>query len=311
MDDAEISRCRIAGVVATVISLVAMFVAPILAAFRIDFASFGPLCLLIAIVAVFIPYTAWRNMQRLRAALETSSLGLLMTLPVLVFSYAAMRMALPITDGLLIAADRAIGFDWPGFVRWVDHYPRFAVALAYGYSSFSFQLLVLPILLALLGFEGRAYQLVLGYLLLCSAAISISTFFPSLGAYQGYGVDGRALAHVNTHFGYFFLNSFAAVRDDPHFTLSLHNAAGIITFPSIHAGVALLCGWAAWTLRLLRLPFVALNLLMTVSAVTHGGHYLVDIFAGFAVAAAAIVTVLRLTRAKLAPMLAPPIVGTA
>jgi membrane-associated phospholipid phosphatase len=309
MNDAAVDRCRIATIIFSATALTAMIAAARLAGLGVDFASFVPLYLLSAILAIAIPYTVWRNMHRLRCALEVGALGLLMTLPVLVFSYASMRAAFPLADASLMAADAAIGFDWPAFVRWVDRHPRFAVALAWGYSSFSVQILLLPMLLALLGFRGRAYQAVLGYLLLCCIAISISAFFPSLGAYKGYGFDGGALTNVNAHFGYFFLESFAAVRDDPDFTLSVDNAAGIITFPSIHAGVALLCGWAAWPSRLLRIPFIVLNLLMAISAITHGGHYLVDIIAGLAVGTVAIASTRRLIRAGFVQAFAPSVVG--
>jgi hypothetical protein len=307
MLDPKVSSGRTICAIAAAVALVAMPGASALARLTIDYASFLPLYLLIAIMAAAIPYTAWRKMQRLRSAFEASALGLLMTLPVLVFSYAAMRTGLPLADGWLMAADRAIGFDWPAFVQWVDRHPMLAAALACGYSSFSIQLMLLPILL---DFEARAYQMVLGYLLLCCAAIAISIFFPSLGAYEGHGLDGRTLTNVNAHFGYFFLQSFNAVRTDPNFSLSLGVAAGIITFPSIHAGVALLCGWAAWASPLLRLPFAILNLLMAVSAISHGGHYLVDIIAGFVVAAAAIAAVLGITRGDRPTVLASPAVAT-
>ncbi|WJH40368.1 phosphatase PAP2 family protein [Aliirhizobium terrae] len=61
---------------------------------------------------------------------------------------------------------------------------------------------------------------------------------------------------------------------------SLDRAAGIVTFPSVHAAVAVLCIWATWNSRWLRYPFLFLNLAMIVSVVTHGSHYFVDAPAG-------------------------------
>jgi membrane-associated phospholipid phosphatase len=63
-------------------------------------------------------------------------------------------------------------------------------------------------------------------------------------------------------------------------------------------------------ISLLRLPFAILNLLMAVSAISHGGHYLVDIIAGFVVAAAAIAAVLGITRGDRPTVLASPAVAT-
>ncbi len=69
---------------------------------------------------------------------------------------------------------------------------------------------------------------------------------------------------------------------------------GILTFPSVHAAVAMLCAWAMWPIRPLRYPFLLLNILMTVSAVSHAGHYLADIIAGIGIAAATIAIVNKL-----------------
>ncbi len=76
------------------------------------------------------------------------------------------------------------------------------------------------------------------------------------------------------------------------FVLDLDQAAGILTFPSVHAGVAALCAWAAWNSPLLRYPVLALNGAMAVSAITHGSHYLMDVIAGLGCAGVC-VTVVR------------------
>jgi membrane-associated phospholipid phosphatase len=88
------------------------------------------------------------------------------------------------------------------------------------------------------------------------------------------------LTNINIHYGYFFLGQFEAVRSDPHFVLSMEQVAGIITFPSVHAAVAGLCIWAAWSVPYLRYPMLILNLSMAVSAISHGSHYFVDVPAG-------------------------------
>ena len=228
-------------------------------------------------------------------------LALLLAVPVLVISYAAMRLNLPMADGALMRMDALIGFHWPDFVRLVDRSPRVATLLQYAYSSFAFQLLLLPILLCLFGFQTRAYRFILAFLLLCAAAAAISLFFPSLGAYVAYGIDRSSLRHVDAHFGYFYLESFAAVRGQADFVLGANNAAGIITFPSVHAGVAVLCAWAAWPSRVLRYPLLVLNILMFVSAISHGAHYLVDVLAGAALAGLAIALATGRVRIGLAP----------
>lgn len=295
---------------ATIAALAAMLALPLLLRFHVDYASFLPLYVLAALPAMVLPYAKWRRLDALRPALEATALGLLLTLPVLVFTYAAMRLDMPLADPLLARLDAAIGFDWTGFTRWVDRSRPASFVLALGYSSFSFQLLLLPSLLCMARLPERAYRLMLAYLVLCTLSAAIGIFFPSVGAYVTHNMDPASLDHVSGKFGHFFLDSFHAVRGEAGFSLGIDNVAGILTFPSVHAGVAALCAWAAWPSRGLRWPFLALNLIMAVSAVTHGAHYLIDIFAGGLVAAVTVPLVARLAaalRAKLPAEAGEPI----
>lgn len=291
---------------ATAAGLFAMLALPLLLGFRVDFASFLPLFVLAALPALVLPYAAWRKLDAMRPALEATSLGLLLTLPVLVFTYAAMRLDMPLTDPMLARMDAAIGFDWVAFTRFVDRSRLASLILGLGYSSFSFQLLFLPALLCIARLPARAYQLILAYFVLCALSAAIGIFFPAVGAYVTHGMDPASLDHVSGKFGHFFLASFHAVRGEAGFSLGIDNVAGILTFPSVHAGVAALCAWAAWPSRGLRWPFLILNLIMAVSAITHGAHYLVDIFAGGLVAALTVRLVHRLAKAigAAAPMAA-------
>jgi membrane-associated phospholipid phosphatase len=289
-----IEQYRRALFAATAAALGAMLALPLLLGFRVDYASFLPLYVIAALPAAVLPYAAWRKLGPLKPALEATSLGLLLTLPVLVFTYAAMRLDMPLADPLLARMDAAIGFDWTACVRLVDRSRIASFVLGLGYSSFSFQLLLLPSLLCIARLPGRAYQLMLAYLILCTLSAAFGSLFPSVGAYVTHGLDPHSLHHISGKFGHFFLASFHAVREDPAFSLGIDNVAGVLTFPSVHAGVAALCAWAAWPSRRLRWPFLALNAIMAASAVTHGAHYLVDIFAGFLVAAATVTLVHRL-----------------
>ncbi len=284
---------RRALLAAAIAALAAMLALPLLLRFHVDYASFLPLYVLAALPAAVLPYAKWRRLDALKPALEATALGLLLTLPVLVFTYAAMRLGMPLADPLLARLDAAIGFDWTGFTRWVDQSRLASLILSLGYSSFSFQLLFLPSLLCIARLPARAYQLMLGYLILCALSAAVGIFFPSVGAYVTHAMDPASLDHINGKFGHFFLDSFHAVRGEPDFSLGIDNVAGILTFPSVHAGVAALCAWAAWPSRSLRWPFLILNLIMAVSAVTHGAHYLIDIIAGGLVAAATVPLVHR------------------
>jgi membrane-associated phospholipid phosphatase len=88
--------------------------------------------------------------------------------------------------------------------------------------------------------------------------------------------------------------------------LNLSRLVGILTFPSFHAASAALYIWAFSPLRWLRLLLVPCNILMIAASPVGGGHYFVDVFAGIAVSAAAIVVTLRISY-----MVAPKILAQA
>ena len=69
-----------------------------------------------------------------------------------------------------------------------------------------------------------------------------------------------------------------------------------MTFPSFHAASAVLYAWALWPVRWMR-PIVVLAFgAMLAATPINGGHYLIDIIAGTAIAVLAIVAARRVGR---------------
>lgn len=202
-------------------------------------------------------------------------------------SYLAIFANLPLTDDLLSRWDAALAFDWLGLIHRIDRSPVLVRTLTVAYSAFSPQLFCLPVLLSLAGYGLRAKRTLLSFGLICLASSAIATFFPAIGTFGLY--QPTDLVSIDPANANSFLTQFEAVRSDPAFVLKPITAEGILTFPSVHAAVALLAIWAAWPLASLR-PFVlALNVLMLLSTFTNANHYLSDVAAGLAVAAACIV----------------------
>ena len=229
-------------------------------------------------------YVHLRRMQPLHFVFDALIAGLLATIPVIVWTYVAVGFAAPLADPQLAAMDMALGFDWRSFIAFVDRHTWLANALGVAYSSFSYQLLLLPAYFALRGKRARASAIVFGYTLLCLILSIISIWYPALGADAFYRMAPDDLANINTQFGFFFLEQFDAVRNQVHFILDFDHVAGLLTFPSGHAGVAALCAWAAWDSRLLRYPFLILNIGMATAAISHGSHYMIDVVAGLGMA---------------------------
>lgn len=280
----------------TLISYVVVFSLCGLVGLNVDFISVLAPCLcFVAGLFLFNWYCRARGNRVLGAMMEISFCQLLLGVPVVVSTYLAMRLNKPLADDLLVSWDVMIGVDWRRFILFVDSKPLIAEALDFAYASFAFQLMGLPLILVVAGQVLRAYRMVIAYTSICFVASVVSIWFPALGTYAVYGVGIDDVTNIDAYFGYFFLEQFHAVRNDPDFVLSIQNAAGILTFPSVHAAIAALCAWAGWSVRLVRYPLVCLNILMAVSAVTHANHYVVDVLAGIGIAIATVTAVTWLT----------------
>lgn len=237
-----------------------------------------------------------RGFEKSSLIMEVLAGGVAFSILVLLSTYLVISLNTPTADASLIALDQWMGFDGVAFIRLVDGMPWLSWALMHAYASFAFQLLLLPMLLILFGQPSRAFVLVLAYAAVGYIASVVSIWFPALGSHVVYGIDPSSLSSINAHFGHAFLSEFHAVREQSEFVFSLDAAQGILTFPSVHAAVALICAVCAFSVPLLRYPFLALNILMAASTLTHGGHYIVDTLAGMGVAALALYCAFALSR---------------
>ncbi|QPC92308.1 phosphatase PAP2 family protein [Mesorhizobium sp. INR15] len=266
-----------------VISLVSVAALP-MSKVSVDLLSFTPLFWPAGIFIAVSFYCYFREMPVLAAALETVGFGLLVTFPVLLLTYLVISLDLPLADAKLDAMDRALGFDWFALISFVDARPLLAKTLDLAYRSISFQLALIPVALVVSGRQPRAYAMVTGYGIVCVLASAIALFFPALGTYAFYGYGYDSVVNIYPYFALSPVPEFIAVREHAAYTVSLASTAGLICFPSVHAGVAYMCAWAAWDLKWLRYPILALNAVMAVSAIAIANHYLVDIILGFGVA---------------------------
>src|SRR5690242_21463018 len=79
-----------------------------------------------------------------------------------------------------------------------------------------------------------------------------------------------------------------ALRNKTLGTIDFEAVNGIISFPSMHAAVAIIVPYTLRWNRWLFWPIAALDAVMLVSAVPSGNHYLADVIAGVAIGILAI-----------------------
>jgi membrane-associated phospholipid phosphatase len=104
-----------------------------------------------------------------------------------------------------------------------------------------------------------------------------------VGAWPYYGLTAADSPHVtpavSTSWPVFY-----GLRDGSFRMLVATGSEGIISFPSLHAALAVILVIALWPIPILGWATLTLNALMLAATPIEGSHYLSDVLAGIAVA---------------------------
>lgn len=210
-------------------------------------------------------------------------------------TYLAAAAGYPLVDHTLASLDATLfGFDWYGEANWVAHHPMLDWLLRRAYFSIYYQ----GALVFLIGSVSRPgdrngeiiWQFCISLVLTCAVFV----FTPALGH----------VAHIGTE----WMKTLMMIRNGEWTAFDCSHVEGIISFPSFHTTLAILLVYAVrhhrWALAIL-LP---LNMLLVVATLSVGGHYLVDVVAGGAVAFISIAAT-QLLRQQLAKWRLPTFLG--
>jgi membrane-associated phospholipid phosphatase len=143
---------------------------------------------------------------------------------------------------------------------------------------------VVVLSLALVGRLQGLRIFMLSFAIAALITIAISALVPAEGVWGYYRLHAAAYPDIVPATRELHLPIFHGLRDGTFRTLMATGAEGIITFPSLHAALALLLTAALWPVPVLRWFGLAINLVMLISIPVDGGHYYLDILAGLAVA---------------------------
>jgi len=224
----------------------------------------------------------WRSFPRITprlAHLTRTVLALvLFTNAVSILSFILTGMLpLPAWDEALATADRALGLNWLDMYQWVTRHPAIEASTRTLYMSVGPEMLILFFALELLGRHDQAKAFLRWLIVSTIAALGIGALMPAAGAFVYYHLP------VASTTGY--VSQWADLRNGTLRTIDPFDNQGLVVFPSFHATLAVLCACAAWPLRVLKYPLLALNLLVILSSPFVGGHYFIDIIAGIILAA--------------------------
>lgn len=251
--------------------------------------TLGPAFLigLTTLAALHLVYTRARPHKRIAAFALTSLQLVVFTVAGTFLVYLTVTSKFPLIDRYLVAADAVMGFHWLPFFNWVKDHPAADRAFGIAYDSAIFQIFVLLIVLNATGRLERAREFTWVFILTLLACVILAWLFPAESAWVYFGATDRVDAY--------HVADFTALRAGKMTEIILTKTNGLITFPSFHAALGLILIIASRRTFLFSV-FLPLNLMMIVSAITSGGHYLVDIIAGLALVPIAILMWWKLKR---------------
>jgi membrane-associated phospholipid phosphatase len=139
--------------------------------------------------------------------------------------------------------------------------------------------LLATVLLGFLGHGERVREFLWAAILSIDVTTIIAGLLPAASAPALFGVDPGVARYQDT----------LIFRGDAPATFTLHHLTGLVSFPSYHAVLAVMLVRAFRGYGWITGAAVAMNIAVIISALVPGGHYLVDLIAGVAVAIVAII----------------------
>jgi membrane-associated phospholipid phosphatase len=282
----DLTLRRLDRLIWTAIAAIAaiMLTAPFLSSFFIKWSTFvAPLGAAAVLMAAAWFYRRWRPDERLASGAENTAQLVSFAAVAAPLSYLAASANLPLQDQMIDTLDHALHLDWRGLLSWMNDAPTTYAVLHPLYMSLTLQMTTAALGLA---FTGRLLRLriyLLAFILAALIAIAISALLPAAGAWPYYGLTAADSPHitpaVSTSWPVFY-----GLRDGSFRALVATGSEGIISFPSLHAGLAVILVIAVWPIPVLGWLALVLNIAMLAATPIEGSHYFSDVLAGIAVA---------------------------
>jgi membrane-associated phospholipid phosphatase len=254
---------------------------------RPDVLLWVPVCFCIALVLALASRSLFPTARWLLIGIEGAFLVCSLGLSLASLSYVGAAFRLPLQDLQIAALDHWLGFDWTAAAQAVDRSPMLLTILDAAYSTFTAQLVLTTVVLLPARRIRDIDRFFVTFIFASLFAELASMLLPTLGPISSMAADvsftrlptiGRTTADI-----------VLALRSGTLRIIDLQALDGIISFPSLHAAVAILIPYHLRWCRPLFWPVLALNILMFVSAVPSGNHYLADVLGGTVVAVFGIV----------------------
>ena len=232
----------------------------------------------ILLLATHIFYRHLRPDPRLQLCSGVLGMMIAASLLAAIISHGGLRLRYPWIDGSLAAIDAFMGIDTPALALALALDPLWSNLLNIAYVSSFPAAFFTALALGACEKDQRAWELAASFSSCIIGASTFAVFFPALGNMVHHGID--MVEGLPSGAGNYHLKAVAYFRDGRNTALDLSQFSGIVTMPSFHMVMALLVphalrgtSFAVWTATLW-------SVLITISTIGIGGHYIVDLFAG-------------------------------
>jgi membrane-associated phospholipid phosphatase len=178
-------------------------------------------------------------------------------------TYVLSASDVPLRSEALTRADALIGFSWGKWVAWV-HGHRLLWSYFQIVHPLHFAAMTIAVTVLALKTDGGAVRLLRAFTFTFVVSAIVLAMAPAL--------TNTSDAWSNT--------LRVTLRNGTFRILDFGHTAGLISFPSMHAAMAVLAGAALWKYRAWRVPIAIVAGTLCIGAISEGGHYLVDILAG-------------------------------
>ncbi len=219
-----------------------------------------------------------------------------MPAPLSLLSYAAASLGarFPLQDAGFAAIDKAIGLDWLAFVALVNEWPTLVHILKAGYHYTIAAVIYALAFLNVIRRADRVAEFVWAMFLTCIVANIVSALLPANGAYVWHAPAADIRSAISADSGVWHLQHYEALRAGTFRFFDLARTEGLVTFPSYHTAMALLIPLALRGFGVVTALGWIFAAIVVVSTIPIGGHYLIDVICGVALAVACVAVLAHL-----------------
>ncbi|MCT2558240.1 phosphatase PAP2 family protein [Tsuneonella sp. YG55] len=197
-------------------------------------------------------------------------------------SNVGLRLGAPLADERFARADALVGINAGTVVQSIAAQPLVTSILAAAYNSSGIAVVAVIFLAIARNHIGAAWELVATAILSMQVVAIASLGVPAWGVMRHFGLAGLQGAGLPAGAGVYQWPAFEHFRHGGDQLVRLADMGGVVAFPSFHTVLALMLtqALAGTRMRWLGPPWSAVIIL---AAIPMGGHYGVDLAAGFLV----------------------------